>query len=161
LTITSIHGGSATNIIPDVVELKGTLRAFNNEWREFAWSWLEEQTRAYCALYDCEGSLNIVKGYPPLINDEHAVAFARAVATRTFGTDSVNDFEPKMWAEDFAFYSQLMPVCFWMLGGRPPNMETMPGLHNARFAPDENAMIVGTALLVESAQTYLASPRER
>lgn len=159
LTITSIHGGSATNIIPDVVELKGTLRAFNNEWREFAWTWLEEQTRAYCALYECEGKLNIVKGYPPLINDEHAVSFARTVAQSVVDPSAIDDFEPKMWAEDFAFYSQLMPVCFWMLGGRPLNMDAMPGLHNAAFAPAEEAMVVGTSLLVASAQTYLATPR--
>lgn len=160
LTITSIHGGSATNIIPEVVELKGTLRAFNNEWREYAWKWLEEQTRAYCALYDCEGELNIVKGYPPLINDAAAVAFARNVATSVIGSDAVHDFEPKMWAEDFAFYSQQMPVCFWMLGGRPATAESMPGLHNAKFAPDEQAMIIGTSLLIESACTYLATPRQ-
>lgn len=159
LTITSIHGGSATNIIPEVVELKGTLRAFNNEWREFAWTWLEEQTRAYCALYECEGTLNIVKGYPPLINDEHAVAFARTVAQSVVDPSAIDDFEPKMWAEDFAFYSQQMPVCFWMLGGRPLDMDTMPGLHNAAFAPAEEAMIIGTTLLVESAQTYLATQR--
>ncbi len=159
LTITSIHGGSATNIIPDVVELKGTLRAFNNEWREFAWTWLEEQTRAYCALYECEGKLNIVKGYPPLINDEHAVAFARTVAQSVVDPAAIDDFEPKMWAEDFAFYSQQMPVCFWMLGGRPLDMDSMPGLHNAAFAPAEEAMVIGTTLLVESAQTYLATPR--
>jgi amidohydrolase len=159
LTITSIHGGSATNIIPDVVELKGTLRAFNNEWREFAWTWLEEQTRAYCALYECEGKLNIVKGYPPLINDEHAVSFARTVAQSVVDPSAIDDFEPKMWAEDFAFYSQQMPVCFWMLGGRPLDMDSMPGLHNAAFAPAEEAMVIGTTLLVESAQTYLATPR--
>jgi metal-dependent amidase/aminoacylase/carboxypeptidase family protein len=64
-----------------------------------------------------------------------------------------------MWAEDFAFYSQQMPVCFWMLGGRPASQATMPGLHNAAFAPDEQAMIIGTTLLVESAQTYLATQR--
>jgi amidohydrolase len=159
LTITSIHGGSATNIIPDVVELKGTLRAFNNEWREFAWTWLEEQTRAYCALYECEGNLNIVKGYPPLINDEHAVSFARTVAQTVVDPSAIDNFEPKMWAEDFAFYSQQMPVCFWMLGGRPLDMDAMPGLHNAAFAPAEEAMVIGTTLLVASAQTYLATPR--
>lgn len=157
LTITSIHGGSATNIIPDVVELKGTLRAFSNDWRAFAWSWLEEQTRNYCALYDCEGVLNIVKGYPPLVNDAHAVAFARDVAESVLGSDAVADFEPKMWAEDFAFYSQQIPVCFWMLGGRPRSMDVMPGLHNSTFAPDEEAMIIGTTLLIESAQRYLSA----
>lgn len=157
LNVTSIHGGTATNIIPDVVEMKGTLRSFDNAWREFAWQYLEEQTAAYCALHGCQGEITIVKGYPPLINDHNAVAFARTVAESVVGTEMVTDFEPKMWAEDFAYYSQIMPACFWMLGGRPNDLDSMPGLHNAKFAPDEQAMITGTSLLVESAISYLQS----
>lgn len=157
LNVTSIHGGTATNIIPDVVEMKGTLRSFDNTWREFAWTYLEEQTAAYCALHGCQGEITIVKGYPPLINDHNAVAFARTVAESVVGTEMVTDFEPKMWAEDFAYYSQIMPACFWMLGGRPHDLDSMPGLHNAKFAPDEQAMITGTSLLVESAISYLQS----
>ncbi len=155
LNVTSIHGGTATNIIPDVVEMKGTLRSFDNTWREFAWQYLEEQTAAYCALHGCQGEITIVKGYPPLINDHNAVGFARSVAESVAGAEMVTDFEPKMWAEDFAYYSQIMPACFWMLGGRPHDLDSMPGLHNAKFAPDEQAMITGTSLLVESAISYL------
>lgn len=155
LNVTSIHGGTATNIVPEIVEMKGTLRSFDATWREFAWQYLEEQTRAYCALHGCEGYITIVKGYPPLINDKHAVDFARGVADDVFGVERVVDFEPKMWAEDFAYYSQVMPGCFWMLGGRPPQDAHMPGLHNAKFAPDEHAMITGAALLVETAVRYL------
>jgi amidohydrolase len=155
LNVTSIHGGTATNIIPDVVEMKGTLRSFDNTWREFAWQYLEEQTAAYCALHGCQGEIAIVKGYPPLINDHNAVGFARSVAESVVGAEMVTDFEPKMWAEDFAYYSQIMPACFWMLGGRPHDLDSMPGLHNAKFAPDEQAMITGTSLLVESAISYL------
>lgn len=157
LNVTSIHGGTATNIIPDVVELKGTLRSFDNTWREYAWQYLEEQTAAYCALHGCQGEITIVKGYPPLINDHNAVTFARNVAESVVGAGMVTDFEPKMWAEDFAYYSQIMPACFWMLGGRPHDLDSMPGLHNAKFAPDEHAMITGTSLLVESAISYLQS----
>ena len=155
LTITSIHGGSATNIIPDIVEMKGTLRAFNPQWREQAWEFLTEQTRDYCRLHQCEGSLEISKGYPPLINDHNAVAFARGVAQTVLGSAAVHDFEPKMWAEDFAYYSQSIPACFWMLGGRPSGLEKMPGLHNPKFAPEEEAMKAGAALLAESALQYL------
>ncbi len=155
LNITSIHGGSATNIVPELVEMKGTLRSFDNTWREFAWQYLEDQTKAYCALHGCEGQITIVKGYPPLINDKLAVDFARSVASEVFGPGAVTDFEPKMWAEDFAYYSQVMPGCFWMLGGRPAAESHMPGLHNAKFAPDEQAMITGAALLVETSFRYL------
>jgi metal-dependent amidase/aminoacylase/carboxypeptidase family protein len=90
-----------------------------------------------------------------LINDHNAVGFARSVAESVVGAEMVTDFEPKMWAEDFAYYSQIMPACFWMLGGRPHDLDSMPGLHNAKFAPDEQAMITGTSLLVESAISYL------
>ena len=157
LTITAIHGGHATNVIPDEVTMKGTLRAFDQEWRESAWTYLEEQTRSYCALHGCEGRLEISKGYPPVVNDEAATAFARNVASEVFGADRVNDFEPKMWAEDFAYYSQHMPGCFWMLGGRPSDLTSMPGLHNPKFAPQEDAMITGATMLAEVAVRALAT----
>ena len=155
MTITSIIGGHATNIIPEEVTMKGTLRAFDQGWREHAWEWLTEQTEKYCALHGCEGALEISKGYPPLVNTDDAVALATQVATDTFGVERVSDFEPKMWAEDFAYYSQMMPACFWMLGGRPADQDTMPGLHHPKFAPDEQAMINGAALLATVAHTAL------
>ncbi|MBI2793222.1 MAG: amidohydrolase [Ignavibacteria bacterium] len=156
LTITSIHGGSATNIIPDVVELKGTLRTFATSVREDAWAFLEEQTKQYCSLHGCDGSVHILKGYPPLINDEQSTDFARTVAVSSFGEHRVAAFEPKMWAEDFSFYSHHIPACFWMLGGRPADTAAMPGLHNPKFSPDETAMITGSALLASVAAEALS-----
>jgi amidohydrolase len=148
MTITAIEGGSATNIIPDVVTMKGTLRAFDQQWREEAWAFLEEQTRQYCALHQCEGSVEIVKGYPPLVNHADAVDLARGVAVDLIGEDRVATFEPKMWAEDFSFYGEQIPSCFWMLGGKPADVEgEMPGLHNPRFAPEEQAMVTGAAMM--------------
>lgn len=156
ITVTSIHGGTATNIIPDVVEMKGTLRSFNQAWREEAWAYIEEQSAAYARLHGCEASVEIRKGYPPLVNSEQAVAFARRVATGLSMTTT--DFEPKMWAEDFAFYTQVAPSCFWTLGVRPDGIDRMPGLHNPRFAPSEEAMVTGAALMVSVALTALETP---
>jgi amidohydrolase len=149
ITVTSIHGGTATNIIPDVVEMKGTLRSFDQAWREEAWHFIEEQSAAYAALHGCTCTVDIRKGYPPVVNDEAAVAFARNVAASV--TANVTDFEPKMWAEDFAFYTQVAPSCFWTLGVRPQGATTMPGLHNPRFAPEEEAMITGASMMVSVA----------
>lgn len=160
VTVTAIHAGHATNVIPDVVEMKGTLRSFKQEWRESAWEWLESHTQQIAALYGCTAFLRIEKGYPPLFNDANATTFARSVAEELVGVEKVTDFEPKMWAEDFAYYSQVMPACFWMLGGRPPAQSTMPGLHNAAFAPDESAMITGAALLAEVALRALHGPQK-
>lgn len=147
MTVTSIAGGHATNIIPEQVTMKGTLRAFDQEWRESAWDWLTDQTEKYCRLHGCTGALEISKGYPPVVNTTSAVELATSVARDTFGTGRVSNFEPKMWAEDFAYYSQMMPACFWMLGVRPSDLTSMPGLHHPKFSPDEQAMITGAALL--------------
>lgn len=149
LSITSIHGGTATNIIPERVDLKGTLRSFHQEWREFAWAWIERQSQSFCELHGCTASVTIQKGYPPLVNDPNAVECAQSVGARV--APKVEAFVPKMWAEDFSYYSSVAPSCFWMLGVRPPDTETMPGLHHPKFAPDESALTIGTTLLVQTA----------
>lgn len=160
LTITSIHGGTAFNVIPEEVTMLGTLRTFNEEWRQNAWTVLEQQTVNYCQLHGCTGSVEIGKGYPPLINDANATAFAREVATTIVGPTNVFDFEPKMWAEDFAYYAKQIPSCFWMLGVRPTNMQTMHGLHHPEFAPSEDALVIGARMLASAAFTFLTSSTE-
>jgi metal-dependent amidase/aminoacylase/carboxypeptidase family protein len=62
-----------------------------------------------------------------------------------------------MWGEDFAYYGAYIPAAFWMLGVRPDNIETMPGLHNPRFTPDESALSTGAALLANTAIDWLAN----
>ncbi len=156
ISVTSIHGGSATNIIPDVVELKGTLRSFSDAWRWQALAMIEEHSKAICALHGVECEFKAVLGYPPLVNNSEATQFVREVAAGIVPADAVLDFEPKMWAEDFAFYAQKMPAAFWMLGVRPPGQNSMPGLHNARFTPDESAFRYGAAMMVSVATQWLA-----
>jgi len=160
LSICSIHGGHATNVIPDVVELSGTLRSMNQAWREEALRAIEAHSLELAAspLYGggrCE--LSIVRGYPPLINNDETTAFARTAAQHLIGATNVEDFEPKMWGEDFAYYTHEIPGTFWMLGIRPPHLEATPGLHNSKFIVDENALPIGAALLVNAALTRLAS----
>ncbi|MBL7973497.1 MAG: amidohydrolase [Candidatus Kapabacteria bacterium] len=154
ISITSIHGGSATNIIPDTVEIKGTLRSFSNEWRWWALKAIEEHSIAICKLHGVECAFSPVIGYPPLVNNDNTTQYARTQAEHVMGSDHVLDFEPKMWAEDFSFYAQQIPGTFWMLGVKPHSMQTMPGLHNARFAPDESAFVYGTALLANAAVSW-------
>lgn len=157
ISVTSIHGGSATNIIPDVVELKGTLRSFDESWRRDTLARIEDHSRALCALHGVESEFSAVIGYPPLVNDERATTFARTCAERVSGINHVADFEPKMWAEDFSFYGHTIPAAFWMLGVRPLSEEYMPGLHNARFAPDESALVIGARMLATVAAEWLQS----
>jgi amidohydrolase len=156
LSITSVHGGSATNIFPDEVKMMGTLRSFDENWRKIFHAILEETTKNICTAYGTRGSVDIIKGYPPLINDKKATGIASDAATKLFGKESVIEFEPKLWAEDFAYYSQNIPSCFWFIGVRQESLDSMPALHNPKFSPDEKALIHGTALLVASALNYLS-----
>lgn len=155
LAVTSIHGGSATNIIPDTVELKGTLRAFDPEWRELAIRMITEHSEKLCAMHGARCEVTILRGYPALHNHEGAARFAINTAKNLLGSELVTDFEPKMWGEDFAFYGQHIPVAFWMLGVRPHDQQSMPGLHNARFTPDEEALPIGAAMMAKTAIDWL------
>jgi len=158
ISITSIHGGSATNVIPETVELMGTLRAFDETWRQSAWDFLQSQIPGYCQLLGCEADIRIAKGYPPVVNDSQAVQVAReaamSVASRT------EEFVPKMWAEDFSYYGSIAPSCFWMLGVRSHETDSQHGLHHPAFKPDEAAMPFGAAMMVEVALRALNHLRD-
>jgi hippurate hydrolase len=158
LSICSIHGGNATNVIPETVELSGTLRSMNQEWREYALSTIAEHSELLSSspLFGsgrCE--FKPVRGYPPLVNNAESTAFARTAAENLLGASVIHDFEPKMWGEDFAYYTHEIPGTFWMLGIRPHNIESIPGLHNSKFIVDENALPVGAAMLVNAAFAWL------
>ncbi|MFY8001247.1 MAG: M20 metallopeptidase family protein [Candidatus Kapaibacteriota bacterium] len=159
LSICTVHGGHATNVIPDTVELSGTLRSMNQAWREEALRVIREHTELLGAsplFGGGRGELRIERGYPPLVNNAETTRFARQAAENLIGTALVEDFEPKMWGEDFAYYTQEIPGTFWMLGIRPPHLDFTPGLHNSKFILDENALPIGAALLANAALKRLA-----
>ena len=155
LSITSIKGGNATNIIPDEVKLMGTLRSFNENWREQMHKLIEENSIALCAMYGCEIEVDIKKGYPPVINDEKLTDLTRKNSVNIVGSESTIEFLPKMWGEDFAYYGKNIPSTFWFTGVRPLGQDEMPALHNSKLSPSENGMPIGTAMLVSAAINYL------
>lgn len=155
LSVTSIHGGSATNIFPEEVKMMGTLRTYNEVLRTEIHDILMNNSEKMAQLYGCSCLVDIVRGYPALINNHELAALVKEAAINTVGAQNTLDFEPIMWAEDFAYYSTKIPACFWMLGVRPENLSEMPPLHNSRLNPSEEAMINGTAMLVSSAINFL------
>ncbi len=155
LSVTSIRGGEYPNIFPEEVKLMGTLRSFNNDWRMKIHSEIERRSIIACSLYNSICSLDIKKGHPATINEKTSTESAINSAKDLLGENSVLDFKPAMWAEDFSYYAREVPGVFWFLGVRPPNEEFMPALHNSKLAPDEDAMIYGTALLAEAASNFL------
>lgn len=161
LSVASIHAGSATNILPEELSMMGTLRSFNNEWRFEALEKIKKATKEICELYGVEGVCNPSIGYPPLVTDSFATTIARAAARKVNDVANVEVFEPKMWAEDFAFYAEKIPACFWMLGVKPKDVSSMPGLHNPRFLPQEEAMKLGIEMFIQSTFEYFSSSVNR
>ncbi len=160
LSVTAIHGGSATNIFPDEVKMMGTLRAFDETWRIEMHHLLVSKSKELAALYNCECEVRIEKGYPALINDNDCTEFIYELGIELFGQDDVHKIEPVMFGEDFAFYAQKIPAAFWFLGVKPDSIESMPPLHNSKLNPDETAMKHGMVIMSMAAINFLTKNKD-
>ncbi|MGB9851935.1 MAG: M20 metallopeptidase family protein [Candidatus Kapaibacteriota bacterium] len=155
LAITSFNGGFATNIFPDEVKLMGTLRSFKESTRRVALQHIENISKAISAIYGVNVAFEPIIGYPPLRNDYQLCEFVENIGTEILGSGKVKKFAPKMWAEDFAYYSQLVPSVFWFLGVKPKDYTgEMFGLHSSKYNPDEEAMKYGIAMFVKIGFSY-------
>ncbi|MBK8227596.1 MAG: amidohydrolase [Flavobacteriales bacterium] len=146
----------ATNIVPDTVSIDGTLRTFNEDLRARLHQMLPRVASevAHGMNGDCE--FRLVKGSPVVKNDPELTARLRAVAVGLVGAENVVDMDIRMGAEDFAYYTHVMPGCFFRLGtGNPAKPGTQSGLHTAAFDIDEDALMVGARMMVAGALSEL------
>src|SRR5690606_14083153 len=116
LSITSIHGRSTTNVIPGEVKLKGTFRAMDEEWRFKAHELIKQYSNSIVQGMGGELELLIDVGYPSVYNHEQLNEVAREKAIEFIGSENVEETEKRMGAEDFGYYSQEIPGCFFRLG---------------------------------------------
>jgi hippurate hydrolase len=147
LSITSINGGTTTNVIPDEVKLMGTFRAMNEEWRKKAHGLIERTAKELVGSMGGDIDVHIDKGYPVVLNDEKLNASARLLAEELMGKDNIQETEMRMGAEDFGYYSQLIPGCFYRLGTGNKEKGITAGVHTPRFNIDENAIEVGVGMM--------------
>ena len=147
LSITSVIGGTTTNVIPDEVKLMGTFRAMNEEWRSKAHGLIERTAKELVSSMGGEVDVHIDKGYPAVFNDENLNASARSLAEEFMGKENVEETEMRMGAEDFGYYSQLIPGCFYRLGTGNKEKGITAGVHTPRFNIDENAIEVGVGMM--------------
>lgn len=139
--------GGATNIIPNEVKLEGTFRTMDEKWRKEAHLRMKEIAESLVKSLGGACEFNIVKGYPVLFNNEILSAQTKQWAVDYLGKDKVVDLPPRMTAEDFAYYSQVMPACFYRLGtGNPERSITSP-VHTDTFDIDEAALTTGMGLM--------------
>lgn len=151
ITIGSIHGGFAPNIIPEEVKLVGTLRSMSKEWREYAHRRVHEIVEGIAASAGAGAHVHIDHGYPVLKNWEKETVFASNAATDLFGNEKVFEAERLMGAEDFAYYLEKVPGTFYRLGIRNLEQGITADIHNDHFTIDEEALRAGMAM-----QAYLA-----
>ncbi len=148
LTIGKIQSdGGATNVIPDRVRLEGTLRAMNENWRAEAHIKIRQMVEGLCAASGARAEVNIIVGYPCLINDEKVTQSCRDAAVSYLGVDKVHELPQRMTSEDFAFYSQQVPSCFYRLGTGGEDPAKNHPVHSSHFDIDETALETGMGLM--------------
>jgi amidohydrolase len=147
LTIGKIQGGQAGNVIPSEVKLAGTLRSYDESWRDRAHADIERIAQATCSAHGTTAQVELKRGYPAVVNDPDLTARCRAIAVNLVGEKNVVDLPQRMTGEDFSFYQRLIPGCFYRLGTGGDDPRTRSGLHTPGFDIDEKALITGTAML--------------
>ena len=148
LSFGHFEGIGATNIIPNTVHIKGTFRTLDEDWRMQAHQLLENLTRDLAASHGAQIDLLIDKGYPFLVNDVAITAKAKQAVSNQLGNENIVDLDLRLTAEDFSYYSQKVPATFFRIGVKSPHQESMFGLHNSRFNPDEEALRTGMASML-------------
>ncbi len=147
LAIGFIEGLGSTNVIPDKVKLKGTLRAMDEDFRATAHKRMQKIALEIAKYYGLEIDFDIRKGYPLLVNDVALTESAIVLAKEYLGTENVIDLPIRMTAEDFAYYSHQVPSCFYRLGTRNEQKGIVHGLHTSKFNIDEESLKIGMGLM--------------
>ncbi len=136
-----------TNIIPDEALIEGTVRTFSEEWRAQVHKLIEQICTSTAQAMGAKCEVRIDKGYPFLINDDKLTDNFKKYAAEYLGKENVLDIDLRMTAEDFAYYSQKIPACFYRLGIRNTEKGIDSNIHTATFDIDENALKTSVGLL--------------
>lgn len=147
LSITSFQGGTTTNVIPNEIKLKGTFRAMDEEWRFKGHELIRKVATDLVQSMGGEIDLHIDVGYPSVYNNEKLHAIARQLAEEYMGKDNVEETEKRMGAEDFGYYTQKIPGCFFRIGVMNKEKGITAGVHTPTFNIDENAIEIGMGMM--------------
>jgi amidohydrolase len=133
----------ATNVIPQKAHLKGTFRTMDETWRARALELIAQHVHHITAMHGATADLEISKGYPLLENDPGLTARVRAKAEAHFGTEQILELPIRLTSEDFSYYAQEIPVCFFRLGVRNEAKGIVHGVHHPLFDIDDRALVIG------------------
>jgi amidohydrolase len=141
VTLGSIHGGSAFNIIAGEVVIQGTLRTFDAQLRERLLRRMAELAGGIAAAMRGSCEFRLESAAPPVVNDAAITGLVAEAAKDVLGPDLVVPFEPLMVGEDVAYFLDARPGCFFLLGGAPDSGPVVH--HTAEFRVDERCLLIG------------------
>jgi amidohydrolase len=147
LSFGKVIANGATNVIPNEVYMEGTFRTLDEKWRTKAHELMLRTANQIAESFGGSVDFEIRKGYPFLKNDPAVTAKAKAGAIAYLGQENVLDLDIWMAAEDFSYYSQIAPACFYRLGTRNEAKGIVSGVHTSTFNIDEEALAIGAGLM--------------
>ena len=166
ISVTMVHAGEATNVVPDFCVIQGTVRTFTLEVLDLIENRMKQITENLCAAFDTKAEFHFNRNYPPTINSATEADFARKVMEGIVGKDNVMVQEPTMGAEDFSFMLQAKPgaYCF-IANGDGSHREMGHGagpcmLHNPSYDFNDDLIPLGGTYWVELATQWLANPTQ-
>ena len=165
ISVTMIHTGEATNVIPESCVIEGTVRTFTTEVLDLIERRMKTVAEATCSAFECACEFSFTRNYPPTINHAAETEFARQLLCDVVGSENVHEFEPTMGAEDFSYFLQGKPGCYFLIGngdgghragghGMGPCM-----LHNPSYDFNDDLIPLGATAWVRLAEAWLATPR--
>ena len=147
VSVTVIDAGSAFNVIPMSARIGGTARSLRHEIQDLVERRIEEIASAVATAHGCRAEVRYHRGYPVTVNDEESTDRVRAIVGDELGADRLVEVDrPTMGGEDFAYYGQVVPASFFLLGQRPSPADPMPDLHSPRYDFNDSTIETGVRL---------------
>ena len=164
ISVTMIHAGEATNVVPESCELRGTVRTFTVELLDMIEQRMRRVAESTCQAFEATCEFTFTRNYPPTVNHQRETQFARELLGTLVGAHNVKDFEPTMGAEDFSYFLLKRPGCYFVIGngdgshrsgghGGGPCM-----LHNPSYDFNDELIPLGGSMWVRLAEKWLRSP---
>jgi len=156
-TVGAFISGEAANVIPDTAILRGTLRSFSPDVRIQLAEAVERIIRNVAASMRAEVEYDYAAGYPATINDNDMTELVLGIAREVVGEENVKVPQPTMGAEDFSYFLEKKPGCFYFVGSVNEERGLTWGHHHPRFDIDEESMVYGMDVMIRTVLTYLGT----
>jgi hippurate hydrolase len=165
ISVTMIHGGEALNVVPDSCQIRGTVRTFSIETLDLIEARMKVVAEHTCAAFGASCDFSFGRNYPPTVNHVAETDFVKGVLATVVGAENVTPFQPTMGAEDFSFFLQAKPGCYFMIGnGDGAHRDGGHGLgpcmlHNPSYDFNDDLIPLGATAWVRIAEQWLNAPR--